>query len=809
MKESYIECFNRRVREFPENEAVGDARGLLTYAQLGCLSDAIGALVAQSLGDVPVRRVAVALSRRKEFFAAIFGVMKAGGAYVPIEPDYPDERIFDILDESKCAVAIVDRVFLDAHPDVRLRFESDSLLELDGERLEQALLARAVPPCGLFDPLQEGAIYYTSGSTGRPKGVVRRAQQHSYFPIAKGSKLMDAETRYACMGRFSFFASVCLSLPPLAAGGFVYVVDKDEMLDLDSVAATFCERRITNAFVAPRLAVPLLEAYPSLPLSALIVAGESSASIPDVSFPLFDLYGSTECPNVLAHRIDAPGEMGLMGEPLEGIGLYLVDEDGSLVEESGIPGELCVDNPHLAIGYLNRPDEERAKFCEFAFAPGKRLFRMGDLVEWVDTPRGRRLRYVGRSDNMVKLNGQRVELEEVERTVIATGLVDDALCAVRDANGVGVLFCSYVGRSELSASELTAMRDELAKTLPPYMLPSRFVRIKEIPRNANGKLDRHAPTEELVSERNQVLPANEIEQLIFDAVKEIIGDDIPLSVTDDLMSVGMNSLNLMRLSSLLKQRKLEMRPTDAMRFRSIRNLAKGTSSIAWFYTPYDIEKPTLVLVCGIVTVDEYMHLIKPLDEVFNVLVIESTYAHYDDLFDERDFDALIRFYMELMEDVLPDGAEPCGFFGISFGGDIAYNLAREWEAKTGNQLPVLMGDTYVGVQRSLSVEEIASEGRDLPVPPEVVAYKLNLVCDLNSTRDSLKSYEGHVAFLNTPKNYDPQMTQEKLQTAKRLFPNLSLIDLPDATHEDLYLSEDLTETILEAAKIHLLPSDEA
>ena len=246
-----------------------------------------------------------------------------------------------------------------------------------------------------------------------------------------------------------------------------------------------------------------------------------------------------------------------------------------------------------------------------------------------------------------------------------------------------------------------------------------------------------------------------------------------------------------------------------MRFRSIRNLAKGTSSIAWFYTPYDIEKPTLVLVCGIVTVDEYMHLIKPLDEVFNVLVIESTYAHYDDLFDERDFDALIRFYMELMEDVLPDGAEPCGFFGISFGGDIAYNLAREWEAKTGNQLPVLMGDTYVGVQRSLSVEEIASEGRDLPVPPEVVAYKLNLVCDLNSTRDSLKSYEGHVAFLNTPKNYDPQMTQEKLQTAKRLFPNLSLIDLPDATHEDLYLSEDLTETILEAAKIHLLPSDEA
>ena len=822
MDRPYIECFDRCVRDFPENEAVGDTRGSLTYAQLGRLSDAVASWAARILGDASTRRIAVVLPRRKEFFAAIFGILKAGGAYVPIEPDFPDARIADILEEAGCTAAIVDESVLAQHPNPFLALPEGFVLSVDDPSLARAVDAGAAPPPGLFDPKQEGAVHFTSGSTGRPKGVARRADQHGYFPFGRMSGIMGPGVRFACLGRFSFVATSCFALPPLASGGFVYVLNWDEMSSVDRIAATIRERHLNFAFMAPKLAVPLLEAHPSLPLKGLVTGGDALRRIPQVSFPLFNHYGSTESPNMLAHQINVPGEEGLMGRPIEGTEVFVVDEDGALIEEPGITGELCVDSPYLAIGYLNRPDDELAKFCEFSFVPGKRLFRTGDLMRWVDTPEGLRLRYVGRSDNMVKINGQRVELEEVERTVIATGLVDDALCAVRDVSGTDVLCCYFVEKSDDgSASNGRTIREKLEALLPQYMIPTMYRAIPEVPRNANGKIDRSfysrdAHADGTIGDGDRVAATDvdivfesEREETIYRIVRRELGG-IAFDPEDDLLTIGANSLAIMRIADALYKEGVFVRATEIMRHRSVRSIAKGATHMIWFHADYNPTLPTICYLCGVTVVSHHLPRLNALSESFNVVVIEPIQTHFEKLFDSYDFDEVVECYTHLLKVILPKDANVVGFMGNSFGGDLASNVARRLAEKTGTQAPVIMGDTYIGVcQGPLTVEDILNDPHNrMEDTAEEQVHYMNIVYYLNRDRGPVKPYGGHVLYLEAESNDDVMEESAKIAIVQALFEDLEILPLPEVTHYELSTSEELAPLFHRLAKQTFLTEEE-
>ncbi|MFD0394711.1 AMP-binding protein [Streptomyces nogalater] len=202
--------------------------------------------------------------------------------------------------------------------------------------------------------------------------------------------------------------------------------------------------------------------------------------------PLVNAYGPTECSDDITHAIltpdTAPAQRVPIGTVVRNTELYVLDEELRLLP-AGVAGELYAGGAGVARGYGGRPALTAERFVPDPFGgrPGDRLYRTGDLARWRADGS---LEYLGRVDDQVKIRGHRVELGEIEAALTATGLVRQAVVAVRGGQPVGYVVAE--------AADPAALRAALAPTLPDYMIPAAFVALERVPLTANGKVDRKA-----------------------------------------------------------------------------------------------------------------------------------------------------------------------------------------------------------------------------------------------------------------------------------------------------------------------------
>ena len=265
------------------------------------------------------------------------------------------------------------------------------------------------------------------------------------------------------------------------------------------------------------------------------------------------MYGPTETTIWSATKKLAAGEKVLLGKPIANTGIYLINQQQSLLP-IGVAGEICISGAGLAKGYLHRAELTAEKFIHHPFREGERLYKTGDLGRWHDDGN---LEYLGRIDEQVKIRGYRIELGEIETILLQSGQLKNAVVvAADDTQGNKRLVGYLVAGEQFNKESLLAF---VKSKLPDYMVPSIWMELEQLPLTPNGKINRKAlppPDAQEQSLTQYVAPQNNIQQQLATTWQNLLGVE-RVGIYDNFFEIGGHSLLAMRVISTIR-RELEV-----------------------------------------------------------------------------------------------------------------------------------------------------------------------------------------------------------------------------------------------------------
>jgi len=549
------ELFDRQASLTPDNVALVESGRELTYEGLRRYSNRLANYLVQE-GVKPGDRVGVCLQRSISCVAAILGILKAGGSYVPLDPDYPVERLAFMTRDAGVSVILTGQVWEDRLPD-----DVTQLVYLDKLRTEIEGFACEGPVIHM-DSAYPAYVMYTSGSTGIPKGVevphraiVRLVIDPDYVRLGRDETLL-------MLAPISFDASTFEIWGSLLTGGRLAVM-QEPLPTLEAIVQAVHCHQVTTLWLTSGLFHQMVEEKLEA-LSSLkqLLSGGDVLSVPHVKKVLDSLqncalingYGPTEgttftcCHTITAEDVHATSIP--VGRPIRNTQIYILDPDLNPVP-LGVTGELYIGGDGLASAYVDRPALTAERFIPnpFGDAKGTRLYRTGDLVRM--QPDGN-VDFIGRADRQVKVRGFRIELGEIESRLLEHLCVAEAVVLSRDDLPGTKRLVAYVVPKSGAQINGNALRDNLANTLPGYMIPSSFVLLDELPLTPNGKVDRCAlPAPGLlhdVMDVDFVLPASELEKTIATVWQEVLAVH-EAGLHDNFFEMGGDSLAATRLIS--------------------------------------------------------------------------------------------------------------------------------------------------------------------------------------------------------------------------------------------------------------------
>ncbi|MGH3639310.1 MAG: amino acid adenylation domain-containing protein, partial [Mycobacterium sp.] len=590
------DAFTAAARAHADHVAVTCGTDRLTYAELDERASAVAAGLAR-LGVRSESRVAVALPRSVDLVVGLLAVIKAGGTYVPLDIDSPAARLQHIVADSVPVCILVDgveRLSAVATP-------SNTPIVVLAEAARTGMDAPV--PAVRQDADHAAYVIYTSGSTGVPKGVaVTHRNVAALFEGATTLFDFGPDDVWTMFHSAAFDFSVWELWGPLLHGGRLVIVEQAVARDPEQFAEMLSTERVTVLNQTPSAFYPLIEALGNqrgdISLRYVVFGGEALDARrlagwyrqQDSDSPrLVNMYGITETCVHVSHRPLAPADadsgIGVIGGPLPGLRIHLLDNDLQPVP-MGVVGEMYVAGGQLARGYVGRPGLTASRFVANPFdASGERLYRSGDTAMWAETGE---LVYVGRSDQQVKVRGYRIELGEVESALAALPDVANAAAAVReDETGRSRLVGYLVGRASIDVAQT---RTQLAERLPDYMVPSALVVLDGLPLTVNGKLDRAAlpaPAQTATPSATPVAPVDHgsgVAELLAALCTEILSTAV--GVDDDFFTMGGDSIVAIQLVNRARRQGVRITPQQVFTCRTAAALAdaigagQGTPSSA-------------------------------------------------------------------------------------------------------------------------------------------------------------------------------------------------------------------------------------
>ncbi|MGE6982632.1 enterobactin non-ribosomal peptide synthetase EntF [Kluyvera intermedia] len=547
----------------PDAVALVDAHYRFTYSEMRQQVVALANVLRQR-GVKPGDSVAVALPRSVFLTLALHAIVEAGAAWLPLDTGYPDDRLQMMLQDARPSLLITSDDQLSRFPNI------ESLC------LNVPLGGEDDLPLGLAQPEQTAYIIFTSGSTGRPKGVMvgheaivnRLLWMQDHYPLTENDVVAQ---KTPC----SFDVSVWEFWWPFMTGASLVMAAPEEHRDPLAMQRFFTEYGITTThFVPSMLAAFVASLTPETAdccgsLKQVFCSGEAlpTALCRDwellTHVPLHNLYGPTEAavdvswyPAYGEALAQVTGNSVPIGFPVWNTGLRILDAMMRPLP-FGVAGDLYLTGIQLAQGYLGRPDLTASRFIADPYNPGARMYRTGDVARWLDNGA---VEYLGRSDDQLKIRGQRIELGEIDRVMQTLPDVEQAVthaCVINQAAATGGDARQLVGYV-VSASglplETETLLARLREQLPPHMVPVVLLQLSALPLSANGKLDRKAlPLPSLAQKTAGRAPQTATEAAVADAFSQLLGCDIQ-DIDADFFALGGHSLLAMRLAAILGQR---------------------------------------------------------------------------------------------------------------------------------------------------------------------------------------------------------------------------------------------------------------
>lgn len=494
----------------PTAQAVFSHDGELTYGDLDKTSRQLASyLVGEGVG--PEVMVGLCMDKSKWAVVAILAILRAGGAVVPLGVSNPLARVETILEGTAAPITIVDGVqerrLGEVETDTKL-ININSFFDAVASSVEEIPVNE---PCTSVRSSNVAWCQFTSGSTGTPKGVLLEhgSLATSIYFHSQRYGLQPGE-RVLQFAAFTFDAAIYDIIAPLSFGGCTCIPSEHDRMN--RLAPFISEANVTFAFMTPAL-VSLLQPKDVPTIKTLIVGGEvfTSKTI-DLWIEHADVkeaYGPTECSifSTCNDLLDSSQVRNIGKAVAARTWIINPFSNGQLVPIS-TPGELLIEGPLLARGYLNDPSKTADSFLvdpdfvkELGLSTGRRFYRTGDLVQ--QNPDGT-LQYLDRIGTQVKINGQRLEIGEIESQILL--LLPNAKYAYvckRGSSLIGVIEATFSNNhASVAGSHSIVMPNReqqksfeyieasLQERLPSYMIPSAFLVINSFPINDNGKLDR-------------------------------------------------------------------------------------------------------------------------------------------------------------------------------------------------------------------------------------------------------------------------------------------------------------------------------
>ena len=545
--QSVPQLISHQVRENPGHIALDGSSMRLTYGELDDRANQLAHRLKE-LGVAPNTVVAVCVRRSPLAALASLAVMKAGAAYLPIDPSYPRERLAFILSDSRAPIVISESAVAGKLPEGNWR-----LLLLDREDL--AGRTPGALGCTEIFPDHLAYVIYTSGSTGTPKGVeITHANLLNLVCWYQKAFAVTPDDRATQLTSFGFDAAVAELWPHLAAGASVLFTPEEVRSSPELLRDWLVDHEINIAFAPTALAERLITLdWPIITRLRLLLTGADTLHhYPRLGLPfvLVNNYGPTEATvmatsgRVMASETADADQRPPIGRPIDGAEIYIVDECLNPVPGGEI-GELCIGGAGVGRGYVNSPELTAEKFVPDPFInnPNARLYRTGDRARWL--PDGQ-IEYIGRVDNLIKIQGYRIEPNEIIGVLDRhPAILTSAVVARQDGMENPRLVAYIVLDGAQARPTVTELRELLRSRLPAYMMPAIFMVMPDLPMNSNGKLDREtlpAPVAaNVLPDENYVAPRTLLEEKLSALVANLLGV-AQVGVNDNLFLIGGHSL---------------------------------------------------------------------------------------------------------------------------------------------------------------------------------------------------------------------------------------------------------------------------
>ena len=585
----FHDLFEEQVARTPEAMAVECAGESLPYRELSVRSNQL-AHHLQALGIQSGDRVGICMERAVEMLVGLLGIFKAGGAFLPLDQKFPRERQDFMLIDAQASLLLTQQRLAE-------RFPTDAVRILCLDTAWSVIAQESEAPLSSTTTASSLAyVIYTSGSTGKPKGVlIPHSGLVNYLvwcAAAYGAALGRGAPVQSSIAADAIFPSL---FAPLLVGTCVILLPESQALEALGVALQ-TPGQFSLMKITPTQLEVLNQQLPEVDATdwvRTLVAGAEALRGDTLDFwqrhapdtILLNEYGPTE--TVVGCSIyQIPAGQAIAGSvpiglPIANTQFYVLDAHLQPVP-IGVAGELYIGGDGVAWGYLNRPGLTATAFIPnpFSMLPGTRLYKTGDLVRYLPDQRGN-IEFLGRIDLQVKICGYRVELGEVETTLVEHAAVEQVIVTAReDIPGIKQLVAYVVIASEMHAS-LSELRAFLEQKLPAYMIPSAFVFLKMLPLKATGKVDLDAlpaPEKKLSDEDGTFVAAQTpVEKQLAEIWCEVLGLD-RVGLHDNFFEVGGDFILSIRIIARAQAVGIRLTPKQMFQYQTIAELVVVAST---------------------------------------------------------------------------------------------------------------------------------------------------------------------------------------------------------------------------------------
>ena len=541
--------FERQAALYPDRAAVIACGVSLTFRELNENANKI----ANHLLDMGLsieQMVGVMLPRTVDVYAARQGILKAGGAFLPIDPEYPDERISYIMEDSRAGFILMPEAVAKERKALLQKLSAKVLL------IEELLAEGGNTENPKVDIRPENLCYciYTSGSTGKPKGVMIEHRNLVNY-VDDNPHNVEAQsyvynvTVSLAFAAITFDVSILEECIPLYHGITVCMANEEEIHNPLSLSRLILENGVDIMTCTPSFLINIID-MPEMKkaLSRIKVFNVGAEAFPEALYDkiralgtdaiIYNGYGPTE--TTIGCAFDqVTGDKITIGKPMANIKMVIIDKYRNLLP-AGVPGELLIIGNGVGRGYVGKPDMTADKFIWFE---GRKAYRSGDLAKW--NHHGK-IEFMGRMDNQVKLRGLRVELDEIENVMNQYPTVKSSVVLVKEKDSNQFLCGYFVAESQVEKQKLTCF---MQKYLTPYMVPSVLMQLQELPLTNNGKVNKRAlpEPEYTVENKNYVKPQTELQRKLCEIFEMALGVE-QIGIEDDFFENGGTSLSASKVA---------------------------------------------------------------------------------------------------------------------------------------------------------------------------------------------------------------------------------------------------------------------